>query len=517
MTSEAGSSCAGTKSPGRRVRPEDPSGERTESKVHPEDRLRDLRERPGRRIDLAETSTERTARRESLVGRTWRWTRTSTRPAIFATCLALVGCAGEEAPSVPTDPVEWLASQSIPVASVDPSVRDFSDLEPLRPVMGDARVVLLGEQSHGDGTVFLAKTRLIEFLHQEMGFDVLAFESGLFDMRKAWEAMAEGRDAREAFSTGVFGIWAGSAEVQPLIAYLGEVAGTDRPLELAGFDSQFTASGSRASYLSDLEAFLAAGDAPLPADPRWPGFRETLTGLINGSHFTEKPPEGEKARFREVLADLREWVGDGAAADPGSERSFWAQLLKSTAAQAEGTWQMDVENMTVESGAFRDEQMGDNLVWLANDWYRGRKIIVWAATFHNVRNIGSIDSRMPDLDYTKAMTMGHRVWEALGKDVYNLGFTAFEGEAAPWRADSAQTLATPTEGSLEDLLARAGLQDAIVDFRSAGPALSWLSQPMIARPLGYAEMEADWTSVLDGIFFNRVMERSTPFHPSSQN
>jgi len=409
--------------------------------------------------------------------------------------------------------VEWLASQAIPVATVDPANRDFSDLQALRHVMGDARIVLLGEQSHGDGTVFLAKTRLIEFLHQEMGFDVLAFESGLFDMRKAWEAMGGGADPREAFSTGVFGIWAGSAEVQPLITYLGEAARSDRPLELAGFDSQFTASGSRTSYLSDLESFLESEGAPFSADPRWAAFRQTLTGVIDGSHFSAKPPAEEKGLFREVMADLRSWVGEGDAADPGSERRFWAQLLKSTAAQAEGTWQMDMENMTVESGVFRDEQMGDNLIWLANDWYRERKIIVWAATFHNVRNIHQIDSRMPELDYSKTMTMGHRVWEALGNEIYNLGFTAFGGEAAPWRADSAQTLPVPTEGSLEDLMARAGLQDAIVDFRHAGPALSWLGQPMIARPLGYAEMEADWTSILDGMFFNRVMERSTRAAP----
>ena len=436
------------------------------------------------------------------------------RGAITSTILvSLTGCAGSDAPPVPTDPVEWLASQAIPVASVDPGTRDFSDLEPLHDVIGNARVVMLGEQSHGDGTVFLTKTRLIEFLHQEMGFDVLAFESGLFDMRKAWEAMVEGGDPREAFSTGVFGIWARSAQVQPLIAYLGEVAGSDRPLEMAGFDSQFTAAGSRAAFVSDLEAFLETDGSSLPADPRWPGFRATLTGLIDGSHFTVKPPEQEKKGFREMMTELRVWVGEGAAAEAGSERRFWAQMLKSAETQAEGTWQMDMENMTVESVRFRDEQMGDNLVWLANDWYRGRKIIVWAATFHNVRNIGNIDSGMPDLDYTKAMTMGHRVWEALGEDVYNLGFTAYEGEAAPWAADSAQALAVPSTGSLEDLMARAGLQNAIVDFRGAGPALSWLSQPLISRPLGYGEMEADWTSILDGMFFNRVMERSTRAEP----
>jgi len=418
-------------------------------------------------------------------------------------------CGGDGSPPVPADPVEWLASQSIQVASVDPADRDFTDLQALKDVIGDSRVVLLGEQSHGVGTVFLAKTRLIEFLHQEMGFDVLAFESGLFDMRKAWQAMTSGVDPREAFSTGVFGIWAGSAQLQPLIAYLGEVAASDDPLELAGFDSQFTASGSWESLLPDLEAFLEAEGAPFPNDDRWPAIQQTIAGLLDGSQYSAPPPEAERERFRQVMAEIREWLGGDEAGQPASERRFWSQLVKSVAVQADGTWEMDLDNFTMEMGIYRDEQMADNLIWLANDWYRGRKIIVWAATFHNVRNIRDIDSRMPEVDYSQAMTMGHRVWEALGDDVYNLGFTAFEGEAGQWRVESAQTLAVPAEGSLEDLMSRAGLQNAIVDFRGAGGALTWLSTPMISRPLG-KEMEADWTTILDGMFFTRVMERSTP-------
>lgn len=438
-----------------------------------------------------------------------RWTPPTERKAtlVLLSALAVAGAGCE--PPVPSDPVEWLASQAISLSSVDPADRDFSDLQPLREVIGDARVVMLGEQSHGDGTAFLTKTRLIEFLHQEMNFDVLAFESGLFDMRKAWEAMVAGDDPREAFSTGVFGIWSGSAEVQPLIQYLGEVARSERPLELAGFDSQFTARGSRESLVTDLEAFLRAAGSPMIDTERWAGMRQTLTDLINGAHYQEKPPEEEQDRFRDALSEVRGWVGDGSAEEPGSDRRYWAQMLKSVAAQAEGTWVMDMENMTVASTRFRDEQMADNLIWLANDWYEGRKIIVWAATFHNVRNIGTIDSRMEELDYGEAVTMGHRVWEALGDEVYNLGFTAYEGEASPWHVPGVNTLDPPEEGSLEDLMEKAGLENAIVDFRGAGPALSWLGRPMVARPLGYAQMEADWTTVLDGMVFNKTMAQST--------
>ena len=221
-----------------------------------------------------------------------------------AVLVAVAGCGT----SPPTDPVEWLSTQAIPVRSVDPSDRDFSDLEAFRGVIGDSRMVLLGEQSHGDGTVFLAKTRLIEFLHQEMGFDVLAFESGMFGMKKAWEAMVEERDPGEAFSMGASGIWAGSAQVQPLIGYLGEVVSSDRPLELAGFDSQ-SASGSRESLVPELESFLAAERSPLLTDRRWPGIRLTFAGVLDSSHYIEKPSEEDKQHFRQVMTELRAWVG----------------------------------------------------------------------------------------------------------------------------------------------------------------------------------------------------------------
>ena len=66
--------------------------------------------------------------------------------------------------------IAWLTANAAPIRSIDPSrsADDFSDLEPIRRAIGDSRVVLLGEQSHGDGATFLAKARLVKFLHQRM-------------------------------------------------------------------------------------------------------------------------------------------------------------------------------------------------------------------------------------------------------------------------------------------------------------------------------------------------------------
>jgi erythromycin esterase len=73
---------------------------------------------------------------------------------------------------------------------------------PLKRIIGDSRIVMLGEISHGDGTTFLAKSRLIKLLHQQMNFDVLVFESGFYDMSKVWESIQQGQDPVAAVQGG---------------------------------------------------------------------------------------------------------------------------------------------------------------------------------------------------------------------------------------------------------------------------------------------------------------------------
>ncbi len=75
--------------------------------------------------------------------------------------------------------VRSLSNHMLKLNSVDPEDDDFSDLMPLRELLEGVRIVLLGEATHFNGTDFLGKGRLIRFLHSELGFDVLAFESGI--------------------------------------------------------------------------------------------------------------------------------------------------------------------------------------------------------------------------------------------------------------------------------------------------------------------------------------------------
>jgi erythromycin esterase len=411
--------------------------------------------------------------------------------------------------------VRWLAEHAIRLRSVSPADQDFSDLEPLRQVLTGVRVVLLGEQSHGDGTVFLAKTRLIEFLHQRMGFEVLAFESGLYDCARAWQRLAAGEDAATAVPRGVFGIWTRSEQVRPLIAYLGAQARSARPLELAGFDDQLTGSASREELVGDLAAFLRRIGAPSLAGPEWPAFAALLQNLAENAYQRGKlprPAAEEQQRFLRQLDRLRaEVAARGGAADRDAD--FWAQVLASLAPAARQQWLYDpaAGEVPPEILGLRDRQMGENLLWLANRRYPGRKIVVWAATFHAARHLGRIETEAPELRrlYRGLEVMGEVAWRELGEEMYTVGFTASEGRTGTPFEEAPTELAPPSAGSLEDLFHRAGLELAIVDFRRPPAGGGWLRQPLLSRPLGYLEMRADWGEVVDGMLYTRTMAPST--------
>jgi erythromycin esterase len=416
--------------------------------------------------------------------------------------------------------VAWLKSHTSALRSIDPADEDFSDLEPIRNAIRDRRIVQLSEQSHGDGATFHARTRLIKFLHQKCGFDLLAFESGLYDCRKAWELLREGKMShRDAISHGVFDIWVSSQEVQPLIEYVGQQANGKHPLEICGFDCQFTASASAKYLPGQIETFLSK----LPPDAFSAEGRATV---VKGCRCLAKPAIGLDDAEKEAFAACRKAL-DAAAVSPtlpAAELSFWRQFIESATALADAQPALNSKTKPAKIersyGNIRDSQMARNFLWLARQAYPKRKIIVWAAAFHLMRNQESVAMVVDQGDsaakrttvrpYLKLATMGNDVWKVLGKETYSIFFTAAQGQFGMYRLAKPRKIPRPAPGSLESYFVKAGCENAFLDLRRAGPDGAWLKERLVARPLGYADYEAEWTQVCDGLLFTRTMYRSTP-------
>jgi erythromycin esterase len=411
---------------------------------------------------------------------------------------------------VPDARIAFLKDASIPVRTIDPADEDFSDLMPLIEKIGKARVVLLGEQSHGDGSCFQGKSRLIKFLHQKMGFDVLAFESGMFDMHWVDDGMRNGAPMTEVHKRGLFGIWALSAQCQNLLKYVLESNGTESPLELAGFDCQFSSGTAREEFPRVVKLYftkpgvdvLDKGQETAVAQlSEWIGAEE-------GGAKKEMPKE-LLALCDSVVRRLDEKKDVLLRVHSPRDVAFMKRCLRNQMAYARQLAYF-AANDTDKGGSTRDTAMGENLTWLVSEYYSGRKVIVWAASMHNMYDAPKAQLVGGRFSYKDTITMGHVAHGVIGDMMYSIMFIADHGKSGmPW--SGAGPIGNAPKGSIDSLMHETGMPLAFVDLKTAASKEggSWLGEKQIARPLGYAPCEAVWTEQCDAFFFTDEMKPST--------
>jgi len=140
-----------------------------------------------------------------------RFSRRTLLSAFGASAVVGMPAIVPRASAQSSDPLqEWLAARATPIRTVDPHDEEFGDFEALAAAIGNARVVQLGEPSHNAGTCFAAKARLIKFLHQRLDFDVVIWESGIFDVTLVDAGLRAGEDPVTAAQRGILRNWSGS-------------------------------------------------------------------------------------------------------------------------------------------------------------------------------------------------------------------------------------------------------------------------------------------------------------------
>src|SRR5262245_48862011 len=162
--------------------------------------------------------------------------------------------------------IDWIRSRAIPLASVTAGA-GFADLEPLRQIIGDARIVSLGEATHGTREFFQLKHRLLEFCVSELGFTVFGIEATFPESLAVNDYVLSGRgDPADALASTRFWTW-DTEEVLALIEWMrGWNQRHERKVKFYGFDMQFppVAALELIDYLRRVAPELAAAcEAPL--------------------------------------------------------------------------------------------------------------------------------------------------------------------------------------------------------------------------------------------------------------
>ena len=285
-------------------------------------------------------------------------------------------------------PVAWLQKQAL---RLDDNLgsNDLRDLRRLKAAIGSAKVVLLGEPTHGDGTSFEAKTRLVRYLHEHMGFSVLAFESGMYTADRAWEETLAGNGAA-ALPRASLPLWGQTQECQPLWRYLASQSQTKHPLRVTGFDCRDGGAFAAQDLLPAFRKFLQQHQIGFRDSVEQNQFEKYYALLVSnsnyGTQFRPLPAESQvflrqqQSTFQKVLDRILQDL----TAVPGPQAVYWQQFWKNTSsylpAMLNQRGALSLERRVAT--ALRDSLLAENVEWLLRQQYPDQKIIVWTANFH---------------------------------------------------------------------------------------------------------------------------------------
>lgn len=379
--------------------------------------------------------------------------------------------------------------------SIEPSDTDFTDLQGLRAAIDGARIVLLGEQTHGEGSTFSAKIRMIKFLHEKMGFDVLAFESGLYDCARIWENVQQGGTLSQEVIGSLFYMYATSVQTQPLFDYIQADLHAAHPLVLTGFESQHTGVKAKTQLFDDFTRFLRKG-FPDAVDVEWELFRRVSVSTFGSRDY--RPSPEERSRFFSKLSALQRLLSEGEKVTDSltSSVGFWFQVLNSIESQTKRYWGL----VTGNEVSVRDEQMGRNLIWLAEKAYPGKKIIVWAHNGHIAKGLTTVSygKQPPARGESAFVPMGSWIHRAFGSKAYCIGFSGSEGTYMNFVNDQIVTVQPRPASSIEGALAAAGFTYAFLDYHRATGALRRVQDGTLGD---FQAAQAEWPEVFDGLVF----------------
>lgn len=424
-------------------------------------------------------------------------------------CFVIVILLGQQASVLAQETEEkvaWLRQHAVPVNPA--SFPDLLTIAYFDKVLAGKQVVLLGEQNHGDGTTFEVYSNLVKLLHSRYGFEAVVFESGFYDCHKAWQSIRHKEDPYTAFTNSIFKVWSHSEQVQPLFRYIAEQANTSSPLEVGGFDCQFTGYYGKKLFLTEVDSIVQALSPGYFSSKEYSSFRKTASTITDYKYPPVLPSTEEQLLFSQGLHQVMALMEKSQF----QEKLFWQQATENLQVQSEVVWSLQKviagEMTGRELNNLRDEQMAKNVLWLLEGPYKNKKIILWANGAHTMKHTELLVPRSGRDIFKGAVTMGDLLFERYGEQLYVIGTLSYQGQTGLAHHSQKTAVAPAPAGSLNYLFHLAIKEAAFLDLNSQAAQDSWISQDIIARPDASALFQADWTKVLDGVFFIHDMEPS---------
>ncbi len=375
-------------------------------------------------------------------------------------------------------------TDAIPIAvmSINPNYPLHADLQPVIDAIGDARIVVLSTATEGDGAAHWARTRLATALLEQADFSVLGFEAGFYDCQAMNAQFAAGTDASLCPAVGLPPQLARSGYFEALHRFVWKSYFKPVPVEVCGFDYQFTGKRTDRQLPRDLLEYLGSIDPhPLTKDLR----RKYLTVLERLTEAKENGDDAGLVRSWQETHELQRVLQDNRVdlIESTSSKRFqvWDKILADMIRYAEEHLAFEGEKPFPLNESSRQKHMGERLVWIVNELYPDRRIIVFAGTLTALSDPTAVQVE-PSNALLEGFTSAGQAWRSsFGDDLYTIACTSKRGISG-WIDGPGFPITDALVGSVEHQLAAAGDPFVFVSLRNNSDP--WWQRPRQSTMLG---------------------------------
>lgn len=374
----------------------------------------------------------------------------------------------------------------------------FENLNFLKDDLTDVKFVGLGEALHYMGGTYTAKIKMVKFLHEKCGFDVLAFESPMYNLDILNRQIKEGRANSDSIARNISGVWS-TTEMTELFTYIESTQKTENPLELVGFDESFFGIDETNNFPKDFSRFIESLERKSKHNFELDSiFYNAITETVNKAYnFSKRDPSDTLImhnKFKDINSALK-----SISYKKDNYLNFWKHMIDNL---------QSVYRKNYGTGN-REKQMATNAEFLGNNLFPDKKIILWAATSHLLYNTKAIKT-YKESDKLSKNKMGTYLRDKFHQQYFLIAFTPFEGKSGmKGYLGIAKTKVKSKKGSLEYYINKNYNTDfAYIAFRNkkidenfekeiTKSNIIWLNGS------SYNGEEMDINNVADGIFYIR--------------
>jgi len=372
---------------------------------------------------------------------------------------------------VPSEAAAWLKSTVSPFGGTHLSL-PHDDLDVLRDLVGDARIVALGENTHGTRDFFEMKARILRFLVEEMGFDAFLIEATWPESNRLDRYVRTGEGDVGQYLTGLY-FWTWRTEaVLEMIQWMRSHNAAGGSVGFYGFDMQYPgmAVANVVRYVADVDpAMLPETEARLACLAR---YANDHRGAFPSAPYAEAGAPFQTECLASLRAEEARLVADRDVYVVRSNARAFALALQSL--------RVAIQYHLVEvDDRSRDEFMAENTAWWARQLGPHSRVVLWAHNFHVSTRPGA---------------QGAWLRQIFGDDMVVFGFSHEEGAFTAVTQHGSQyanleqhNLDPVLPGSYESFFATTDAPRFFLDLRNRNlstAASSWLSGPLRFRSIG---------------------------------